>query len=126
MKTKSNVISVFWLFIVHRTKSKAIYRLLDWRKPGKAIVVSLGCIFSVFVVHVLVYYLYRCRVCIFKKFCMRERTFHRYAVGDDQTIIENNRTVKTVARTPSSYDEAKPEHVCNHQHQHQSTVVELK
>lgn len=50
---------------------------------------------------------------------MRERTFHRYAV-DDQIIIENNQTAK-IARTPSSYDESKPEPCFN-----PSTVVELK
>ncbi|XP_055301374.1 protein rolling stone [Sitodiplosis mosellana] len=103
-----------------RTKSKSIYRYLDWRKPGKAIVVSLGCIFSVFVVHVLVYCLYRFRVGIFRKFCMRQRTFHQYARNDDQIIIQNNRTTK-IARTPSSYDESKSDQFYN-----PSTVVELK
>lgn len=102
-----------------RTKSKSIYRLLDWRKPGKAIVVSLACIFSVFIVHLLVYCLYRCRVFIFKQFCMRERTFHQYARGD-QIIIQNNQASK-IARTPSSYDESKSDQFFN-----PSTVVELK
>lgn len=111
----------FWLGFL-RTKEKSIYRLLDWRKPGKAIVVSLGCIFCVVIVHMLVYCLYRFRVCIFEKFCMRERTFHRYAVNDDQIIIQNNQTLaKQVARTPSSYDESKSEQFFN-----PSTVVELK
>lgn len=111
---------LFFFLYIFRTKSKSIYRLLDWRKPGKAIIVSLACIFSVFVFHVLVYFLYRCRVCIFKQFCMRQRTFHQYARGDDQIIIENNQTLK-VARTPSSYDESKSDQFYN-----PSTVVELK
>lgn len=112
----------FFVSVSFRTKEKSIYRLLDWRKPGKSIVVSLGCIFCVVIVHMLVYCLYRFRVCIFEKFCMRQRTFHRYAVNDDQIIIQNNQTLaKTVARTPSSYEEAKPEQFFN-----PSTVVELK
>lgn len=52
---------------------------------------------------------------------MRERTFHQYAMRDDQVIIRNNQTAKTVARTPSSYDESKSDQFFN-----QSTVVELK
>lgn len=100
-------------FVFHRTKSKAIYRLLDWSKPGKAIVVCIACICSVFIVHILVYCLYRCRVCIFKKFCLRERNFHQYVANDDQVIYENNQTMKS--RTPSSHEEhshSKPAHVC--------------
>lgn len=119
--------SIFFLFNQSneyhfcRAKEKSIYRLLDWRKPGKAIVVSLACIFSVFIVHVFVYCLYRFRVCIFRKFCMRQRTFHQYARrNDDQIIIENNQTLKVV-RTPSSYDESKPDQFFN-----PSTIVELK
>lgn len=114
----------FWFYLfIHfefRTKEKSIYRLLDWRKPGKAIVVSLACLFSVFVVHLVVYCLYRCRVFIFKKFCMRQSTLHQYAMGDDQIIIRNQQTQKIV-RTPTSYDESKPEQFFN-----PSTVVELK
>lgn len=90
-----------------RTKSKSIYRFLDWSKPGKAIVVCIACICSVFIVHILVYCMYRCRVCMFKKFCLRERNFHRYvANNDDQVIYQNNQTMK--ARTPTSYEDAKP------------------
>lgn len=118
----TNTKNSFSIHFHFRTKEKSIYRLLDWRKPGKAIVVSLGCIFCVVIVHLLVYCLYRFRVCIFEKFCMRERTFHRYAVNDDQIIIQNNQTLaKQVARTPSSYDESKSEQFFN-----PSTVVELK
>lgn len=121
----TNVVSCACSFLrisSFRTKEKSIYRLLDWRKPGKAIVVSLGCIFCVVIVHMLVYCLYRFRVCIFEKFCMRQRTFHRYAVNDDQIIIQNNQTLaKQTARTPSSYDESKSEQFFN-----PSTVVELK
>lgn len=95
-----------WNFI-NRTKSTSIYRFLDWTKPGKAIVVCIACICSVFIVHILVYCLYRCRVCIFKKFCLSDRNFHRCVANDDQVIYENNQTMKS--RTPSSHEELKPE-----------------
>lgn len=101
------VFRVFSLHFINRTKSTSIYRFLDWSKPGKAIVVCIACICSVFIVHILVYCLYRCRVCIFKKFCLSERNFHRCVAGDDQVIYENNQTMKS--RTPSSHEELKPE-----------------
>lgn len=106
--------------IPNRTKAISIYRLLDWTKPGKAIVVSLACIFSVFVVHLLVFSLYRCRVWIFRTFCFRERAFHQYQTSNDRVVFGNSQPIVKVSRTPSSYDEPKPEQFCN------ATVIELK
>lgn len=108
----------------YRTQSTAIYRLLDWSKPGKAIVVSAACVFFVFLVHFLVFCLYRCRVCIFTKFCIRQRPFQNYHHSQhcvDQMILSNNKVPK-MSRTPSSYDESKQEQFFNNPH----TSVEFK
>ncbi|XP_055848520.1 protein rolling stone [Episyrphus balteatus] len=55
-----------------RKNQTAIYPLLDWTKPGKAIVVTVCAVLFVFVVHFGCYLLYRCRIWLFTKLCIRE------------------------------------------------------
>lgn len=50
---------------------------------------------------------------------MRERTFHQYQTRDDQVVFENNQIMK-ISRTPSSYDDSKPEQFFN------PAILELK
>lgn len=54
---------------------------------------------------------------------MRERTFHQYAANDDQVIYENNQIMKS--RTPSSYEDLKPEQFF-HTHSHTQPVIEYR
>ncbi|XP_061399974.1 uncharacterized protein LOC133335679 [Musca vetustissima] len=64
-----------------RKNEKAIYPMLDWRKPGKAIIVTVCAIIFVFVVHFLCFLLYRARVWLFTKLCIRS-SHHRRRDGD--------------------------------------------
>ncbi|XP_037960965.1 protein rolling stone [Teleopsis dalmanni] len=54
-----------------RKNNTAIYPMLDWTKPGKAIIVTACAIIFVFVVHFCCYLLYRGRVWLFTKLCIR-------------------------------------------------------
>lgn len=45
--------------------------MLDWTKPGKAIIVTVCAIIFVFVVHFCCFLLYRARVWLFTKLCIR-------------------------------------------------------
>ncbi|XP_037813869.1 uncharacterized protein LOC119604997 [Lucilia sericata] len=49
----------------------AIYPMLDWTKPGKAIIVTVCAIIFVFIVHFCCFLLYRARVWLFTKLCIR-------------------------------------------------------
>lgn len=60
-----------FLFSNNRKNTTAIYPLLDWSKPGKSIIVSAAGILCVLVIHFIVFIMYRCRVCIFNKVCVR-------------------------------------------------------
>lgn len=91
-----------------RKNTASIYPLLDWSKPGKSIVVSAAGILFVFVVHFLVYCMYRLRVCIFTNVCVRHH--------DDK-----DKTRMGMPRTISSLESGQKEHFLN-----SNTVVELK
>lgn len=77
---------------------------MDWNKPGKSIVVTACAVLFVFIVHVAVYLLYRLRVCIFTKACVRK--------NDKQTAL---------GRTLSSLEEAQKENFLN-----PNTIIDLK
>ncbi|XP_013099839.1 uncharacterized protein LOC106082070 [Stomoxys calcitrans] len=64
-----------------RKNETAIYPMLDWRKPGKAIIVTVCAIIFVFVVHFVCFLLYRARVWLFTKLCIRS-SHHRRDGGD--------------------------------------------
>lgn len=55
--------------------------MLDWRKPGKAIIVTVCAILFVLVVHFLCFLLYRARVWLFTKLCIRS---HKRYGGDGE------------------------------------------
>lgn len=55
--------------------------MLDWTKPGKAIIVTVCAIIFVFVVHFVCFLLYRARVWLFTKLCIRS-SHHRRDGGD--------------------------------------------
>ncbi|XP_018786961.1 PREDICTED: uncharacterized protein LOC108967788, partial [Bactrocera latifrons] len=54
-----------------RKNNVYIYPMLDWTKPGKAIIVTVCAIIFVVVVHFCCYLLYRTRVWLFTKLCIR-------------------------------------------------------
>uniref|UniRef100_A0A6P4FBM6 Protein rolling stone-like n=1 Tax=Drosophila rhopaloa TaxID=1041015 RepID=A0A6P4FBM6_DRORH len=56
-----------------RKNQTAIYPMMDWTKPGKAIIVTACAIIFTFFVHFCCYLLYRGRVWLFTKLCIRGR-----------------------------------------------------
>lgn len=80
--------------------------MLDWSKPGKSIVVSAAGILFVFVIHFIVYCMYRLRVCIFANACLR---------------IHDDKEKMSLSRTVSSLENAQREQFLN-----PNTIVELK
>lgn len=126
-------------------KNKAtIYPLLDWTKPGKAIVVTACAILFVFIIHVGVYCLYRLRVCLFTKLCLRHQGSHHDAeLGEHlnsdkqqhaeaaqqpaqhiyQQHLDNNNKGKmtSLSRTVSALEAAQREQFLN-----PNSIVELK
>lgn len=56
-----------------RKNLETIYPILDWSQPGKAIVVSAFGVVFTFLMHVLVFLLYRIRLFIYTKLCVRYR-----------------------------------------------------
>jgi len=58
---------------VYRKNQTAIYPMMDWTKPGKAIIVTACAIIFTFFVHFCCYLLYRGRVWLFTKLCIRGR-----------------------------------------------------
>lgn len=90
----------------YRKNTSCIYPLLDWSKPGKSIVVSAAGILFVFVIHFMVYCMYRLRVCIFTNACLRH---------------EDREKMNSLSRTVSALEAAQKEQFLN-----PNTVVELK
>lgn len=70
----------------------------------------------------MVFCLYRFRVCIFSKFCVRQRPFQNYQTDYIDQIIMSNNKIPKMSRTPSSYDDSKQENFFNNPY----TSVEIK
>lgn len=87
-----------------RRDEKVIYPLLDWSRPGRSIVVSAVAVLFVFVVHVIVYSLYKVRLCIYTKICLRYR---------------NKKS--SLVRTLSALDDAQKENFLN-----PTAIIDLK
>lgn len=88
-----------------RRDSRVIYPMLDWSRPGKSIVISAFAVLFVFLVHVIVYSLYKVRLCIYTKICVRYR---------------NNKKMSLV-RTLSTMDDAQKENFLN-----PTAIIDLK
>lgn len=89
-----------------RKNTSCIYPLLDWSKPGKSIVVSAAGILFVFIIHFMVYCMYRLRVCIFTNACLG---------------IHEDKEKMSLSRTVSSLENAQKEQFLN-----PNTIVELR
>lgn len=89
-----------------RKNTTSIYPLLDWSKPGKSIVVSAAAILFVFVVHFVVFLMYRARVFIFRNACLG---------------IHEDKERMSLSRTVSSLEGGQKEQFLN-----PNTIVELK
>lgn len=79
-----------------RKDQRTIYPILDWSQPGKAIVVSAFGVVFTFIMHMLVFLLYRIRLCIYTKLCVRYR---------------NKKS--SIARTLSTLDDGQKENFLN-------------
>ena len=79
-----------------RKNQTTIYPILDWSQPGKAIVVSAFGVVFTFIMHVLVFLLYRIRLFIYTKLCIRYR---------------NKKS--NIARTLSTLDDGQKENFLN-------------
>lgn len=107
MKFNVLLITKFFSFKLNsRKNTSCIYPLLDWSKPGKSIVVSAAGILFVFVVHFMVYSLYRIRVCLFTNLCLRD---------------DDKEKMNSLSRTVSEMEVAQRQQFLN-----PNTVVELK
>jgi hypothetical protein len=84
-----------------------IYPLLDWEKPGKTIVACVAGIFFVFIVHLVSFCMYRLRVWIYSKLCMR---------GHD-----DDKEVTSIARTLSTLEDSQRENFLN-----PTKIIDLK
>lgn len=93
------------IVLFRRRNSTCIYPLLDWSKPGKSIVVSAAGLFFVFIVHLLCYSMYRLRVWIFTKACLRD----------------GNEKLTSIHRTLSSLEDNQRENFIN-----SNTIIDLK
>uniref|UniRef100_A0A1B0CZ84 Uncharacterized protein n=1 Tax=Phlebotomus papatasi TaxID=29031 RepID=A0A1B0CZ84_PHLPP len=92
----------------NRRNSMSIYPLLDWSRPGKAIVISACGILFVFIVHLVVFCMYRLRVCLYTKVCIWTRN-------------RRMKKMSTLGRTLSSLEDAQKENFLG-----PSTIIDVK
>ncbi|XP_055683041.1 protein rolling stone [Lutzomyia longipalpis] len=92
----------------NRRNLESIYPLLDWRRPGKAIVISACGILFVFIVHLAVFCLYRLRVCLYTKVCIWSRN-------------RRMKKMSSLGRTLSSLEDAQKENFLG-----PSTIIDVK
>ncbi|XP_055387253.1 protein rolling stone-like [Condylostylus longicornis] len=107
-----------------RLNRVAIYPLLDWTKPGKAVIVSICAVIFVAIVHFLCYTLYRLRVCLFKKLCVRHLNNHDIGELDDGLNSEyqhqqNLTKCPESAGNPGICSEAFVSNQISYEHQYQ-------
>uniref|UniRef100_A0A1A9WBX3 Protein rolling stone n=1 Tax=Glossina brevipalpis TaxID=37001 RepID=A0A1A9WBX3_9MUSC len=65
-----------------RKNQVAIYPTMDWTKPGKAIITTVCSIIFVFIIHFTCFLLYRARVWLFTKLCIRTSNRRDGEMGD--------------------------------------------
>lgn len=80
--------------------------MLDWGKPGKSFVISVGAVAFVFFMHCLVHSMYRLKIFIFSRICKRNHE------GDKMPAL---------TRTVSSLESAQREQFLN-----PSAIIDLK
>uniref|UniRef100_A0A182IWF9 Protein rolling stone n=1 Tax=Anopheles atroparvus TaxID=41427 RepID=A0A182IWF9_ANOAO len=94
-----------------RHNDSSIYKMLDWTKPGKSIVICALGIFAVFLMHFLCYCLY----------CLRVWLYARVCVQGNNSKTSSNEKITSITRTLSSMEEAQRENFLN-----PTAVVDLK
>uniref|UniRef100_A0A182QD39 Protein rolling stone n=1 Tax=Anopheles farauti TaxID=69004 RepID=A0A182QD39_9DIPT len=94
-----------------RHNDSSIYKMLDWTKPGKSIVICALGIFAVFLMHFLCYCLY----------CLRVWLYARVCVQGNNSKSSSNEKITSITRTLSSMEEGQRENFLN-----PTAVVDLK
>ncbi|KXJ81869.1 hypothetical protein RP20_CCG017579 [Aedes albopictus] len=97
---------------MERHNESSIYRMLDWQKPGKSIVVCVLGVFFVFVIHFLCYCMYCLRVWLYARFCLPEPI---------RNGSRNGEKISCITRSLSTMEESQREQFLN-----PSTVIDLK
>ncbi|XP_058447103.1 protein rolling stone isoform X1 [Malaya genurostris] len=101
-----------------RHNESSIYKMLDWQKPGKSIVICALGVFFVFIVHFICYCLYCLRVWLYARVCLPEPDSSASSGSTRKTSREK---VSSITRTLSAMEESQREQFLN-----PSTVIDLK